>query len=257
MFSESLVYIWEYVETQYFFFELFLFCLGWVLLVNYSMLIIGGFYMRGIYKLDLLLSIYVAAVVAAELLGSKVFTVGGWVNASVAIFVFPLTFTINDVVAEVYGKERVRSFIKSAGIVLVALAVYTALALVLPPAKRFVPDNGAYTQVFGKSLRIIVASLTAFWLAERFDVYVFAKIRESLGKKRLWLRNNASNFLGQLFDTTLFMFLAFWRPGNTWFILSLIWPYWLLKCGMSVVQTPLTYLGVKWLGEDKPKNPKL
>lgn len=209
--------------------------------------------MRGVHKLDLLLSIYVAAVVAAELLGSKVFTIGGWINASVAIFVFPLTFTINDIVAEVYGKERARSFVKSAGYILVALALYTLLSIVLPPAKRFAADNVAYTHVFGKSLRIIVASLTAFWLAERFDVYVFAKIRERLGKKRLWFRNNVSNFLGQLFDTALFMFLAFYRPGNFWFILSLVWPYWLLKCGMSVVQTPLTYLGVRWLKEDTKK----
>lgn len=207
--------------------------------------------MKSINKLDLLLAIYVSAVVAAELLGAKVFTIGNVINASVAIFVFPLTFTINDVVAEVYGKERARSFIKSAGIVLVALALYTLLAIVLPPAKRFASDNIAYTHVFGKSLRIIVASLTAFWLAERFDVFVFAKIRERLGKKRLWLRNNVSNFLGQLFDTILFMFLAFYRPGNFWFILSLVWPYWLLKCGMSVVQTPLTYLGVKWLKDEK------
>ena len=203
--------------------------------------------MRGVQKLDFLLSVYVAAVVAAELLGGKVFTVNGWVNASVAIFVFPLTFTINDIVAEVYGKERARSFVKSAGYILIALAVYTLLSIALPPAKRFVADNTAYTHVFGKSLRIIVASLTAFWLAERFDVYVFAKIREKLGKNRLWLRNNVSNFLGQLFDTVIFMFLAFYNPGNFWFIISLIWPYWLFKCGMSVIQTPLTYIGVRWL----------
>lgn len=202
-------------------------------------------------KLDLLLATYIAAVVAAELLGGKVFTVGNVVNASVAIFVFPLTFMINDVVAEVYGKERARGFVKSAFVVLVGLFLYTMLAVVLPPAGRFVKDNLAYQQTFAKSLRIIVASLTAFWLSERFDVFVFAKIREKLGKKRLWLRNNVSNFLGQLFDTVIFMFLAFYNPGHFWFIASLIWPYWSLKCLMSVLQTPLTYLGVKWLGEQK------
>lgn len=202
--------------------------------------------MTKIQKLDLLIAVYIACVIAAELLGAKVFQIG-FIRASVAIFVLPLTFSINDVVTEVYGKERARSIIRSGLMVLIGLAIYTLLAISLPPAGRFIDSNPAYQQIFSKSLRIIVASLTAFFIAERFDVYIFSKIREKLGKKRLWLRNNLSNFLGQLFDTTIFMFLAFYTPGSFSFILSLIWPYWLLKCSMSVIETPLTYLGVSWL----------
>jgi len=198
-------------------------------------------------KLDLLLAIYITAIISAELLGSKIFTINNIINASVAIFVFPLTFTINDIVAEVFGKDRARSFIRSGFYVLLGLAAYTLLAISLPPATRFASSNQAYQHIFAKSLRIILASLTAFWLSERFDVYIFSKIRQKLGKKRLWLRNNASNFLGQFFDTTIFMFLAFYLPGSFTFILSLIWPYWLLKCLMSIIETPFTYWGVNWL----------
>jgi uncharacterized PurR-regulated membrane protein YhhQ (DUF165 family) len=43
------------------------------------------------------------------------------------------------------------------------------------------------------------------------------------------------------------MFLAFYTSGSFWFIVSLIWPYWLLKCSMSIIETPLTYAGVAWL----------
>jgi hypothetical protein len=202
--------------------------------------------MTKIQKLDLLISVYIAAIVAAELLGAKIFQVG-FIRASIAIFVLPLTFSINDIVTEVYGKERARSIIKSGLYVLIGLAVYTLLAISLPPAGRFAANNPAYLEIFSKSLRIMIASLTAFFIAERLDVYIFSKIREKLGTKKLWLRNNASNFLGQLFDTTIFMFLAFYTQGSFWFILSLIWPYWLLKCFMSVIETPLTYAGVNWL----------
>jgi len=202
--------------------------------------------MKQIQKLDLLLAIYITAIVSAELLGSKVFN---WkiINASVGIFVLPITFTINDIVTEVCGKTRARSFIKSGLYVLIGLAAYIFLSISLPPAQRFLSLNQAYTAVFARSLRITLASLTAFFLSERFDVYVFSRIRQALGQKRLWLRNNASNFLGQLIDTNIFMFLAFYTPGDFWFILSLIWPYWLLKCSMSVIETPFTYLGVSWL----------
>lgn len=199
-----------------------------------------------IKPLDLLLAFYITTIVAAELMGSKIFTIAG-INASVAIFLLPITFSINDIVTEVYGKARAVSFVKSGFVMLVFLLFFNLLALALPPATRFESTNPAYTQVFGKSLRIIVASLTAFWLSERFDVYVFSKIRRKLGASKLWLRNNASNFVSQLFDTIIFMFLAFYHPGNFWFILSLVWPYWLLKCSMSVIETPFTYVGVQWL----------
>jgi uncharacterized integral membrane protein (TIGR00697 family) len=203
--------------------------------------------------LDVLLALYITTIIAAELMGSKIVTFWG-INASVAIFLLPITFSINDIVTEVYGKKRAISFVQSGFLMLVFLLFFNLLALALPPAARFEPTNDAYNQVFGKSLRIIIASLIAFFVAERLDVLVFAKIRQRLGTSKLWLRNNTSNFISQLIDTTLFMFLAFYRPGNFWFIVSLIWPYWLLKCSMSVVETPLTYLGVKWLKNDKSSN---
>jgi uncharacterized integral membrane protein (TIGR00697 family) len=202
--------------------------------------------MSKLQKLDLLLAVYITCIVAAELLGAKLFTINGVINASVAIFVFPITFTINDIVTEVEGKERAASYVRAGFYILVGLAVYTLLAIALPPATRF-PDDAAYRTIFAKSLRIILASLAAFYLSERFDIYVFSQIRQKFSQKRLWLRNNLSNFIGQLFDTSIFMFLAFYQLGNFTFVLSIIWPYWLLKCLMSVIETPFTYLGVRWL----------
>lgn len=199
-------------------------------------------------KLDILLGLYITAILLAELMGSKVFTLVG-VNASVAIFAFPITFTINDIVAEVYGKARAVSFVRTATMMLLFVFGFSALAMALPPATRF-ELNAEYLQIFGKSQRIILASLSAFWIAERFDVFIYSQIRARLGEERLWLRNNLSNWISQLFDTSIFMFLAFYRPGNELFLVSLIWPYWLLKCGASVIETPFAYWGVKWLKKD-------
>lgn len=196
-------------------------------------------------KIDLLLSLYIASILVSELMGSKTFTLLG-ISASVAIFTLPLTFSINDIITEVFGKERAISFVKSGFVVLCFTFLFNLLALVLPSSVRFLATDKAYNEIFGKSLRIIVASLTAFWLSERLDVFIFSKVKKKLGKKKLWLRNNISNFIGQLFDTTIFMFLAFYQPGHFWFIISLIWPYWLLKCGFSIIETPFTYFGVKW-----------
>ncbi len=93
-------------------------------------------------------------------------------------------------------------------------------------------------------------------IAEFTDLYIFTKIRKAMGEKALWFRNNASNFLAQLLDTVIFMFVAFWAfdqtaGANFSFIMSLLVPYWIVKCLMSVIETPFVYLGVKWLKSEK------
>ncbi|MBI4080505.1 MAG: queuosine precursor transporter [Candidatus Levybacteria bacterium] len=213
-----------------------------------------------IQKFDLLVSIYIFCICAAELMGAKTFPLvklfGFQLNASVAIFLVPLLFTINDMITEVYGKERTRSVIRS-GLIVIGLILFVSVAFTaLPSSTRFATSEAAYDDIFGKSARIAFASLTAFALAEFLDVYIFAKIRQKLGKSKLWLRTNVSNFGSQLIDTVVFITLAFYAfntpfADNFSFLIGLIVPYWLLKCFMSIIETPLVYAGVKWLRSEK------
>lgn len=198
------------------------------------------------HKLDLLLAIYIASIVAAELMGAKTFPLF-FLNASVAIFVLPITFIINDVVIEVEGKTRALNFMRSTFVILIFLALFNLLAISLPPSARSATFEPAYQIIFAKSLRMTLASLMAFFLAERLDIYIFSKLRARLKNKGLWLRSNASNIVSLFFDTSIFMFLAFFEGDNTVFVWSLILPYWGLKCLFSMVETPFTYLAVRWL----------
>lgn len=213
-----------------------------------------------IEKFDLLVSLYIFCILAAELMGAKTFPLvnlfGYQLNASVAIFVLPLIFSVNDVITEVYGKERARSVIRSGLIMVFFVLLFSLLTTALPPSTRFAATEAAYDTIFGLSARIAAASLTAFAIAEFADVLIFVHIRKKFGKKALWFRNNMSNFISQFLDTTVFMFLAFYAFDRTFganvaFLWSLILPYWLLKCSMSIIETPLVYLGVKWLREKK------
>ena len=216
--------------------------------------------MFSVRKLDLLISIYIFCIIAAELMGGKTFPLANiWgykLNASVAIFLLPILFTINDMVTEVFGKERTKSIIRS-GLLIVFLSFLASIAFTqLPPSPRFLKTEASYDQIFGLSARISAASLIAFAIAEFADVILFVRIRKALGKKALWLRNNLSNFVAQFLDTVIFMTLAFYAldrgvADNVSFLTSLIITYWLLKCLMSVIETPLVYLGVNWLKSEK------
>lgn len=213
-----------------------------------------------IEKLDLLISIYIFCIAASELLGSKTFPItklGDFqLNASVAIFTIPIIFSINDMIAEVFGKERARSVVRSAILTVALIFLFTLLATSLPPSVRSLPNEESYDKIFQASARFALASLTAFALSDLLDVYLFSKIREMFGKGKLWLRVNLSNFIAQFIDTTVFMTLAFYALNRSFsdnfaFLAGIIIPYWLLKSFMSVIETPFVYLGVKWLKGDK------
>lgn len=195
----------------------------------------------------------------SELMGAKTFpiaTIGSFpLHATVVIFILPFIYAANDIIVEVYGKARAQSVVRSSLFMIFFLLLFSLLATALPPSARFVGTNTAYNTIFGISARFSAASLIAFAVSEFMDVYIFAKMREKLGKKNLWLRTNISNFISEFFDTALFMTLAFYAlnlsvGSNFSFIAGIALPYWLLRCFMSVIETPLVYLGVKWLGKE-------
>jgi len=215
-----------------------------------------------IQKLDFLISIYIACIVMSELMGSKTFpllSIGSIkLSASVAIFFIPLVYSINDVITEVFGKAKAQSIVRSGLVMIFFLLIFSLLAVSLPATTRFMPLEKSYEQIFTFSARISAASLIAFTIGEFSDVFIFFKIRQRLGKRALWFRTNASNFLSEFLDTFIFITLAFYafdKPlaSNFSFLFGLILPYWFLKCCMSIIETPLVYVGVKWLrwGQNK------
>lgn len=199
-------------------------------------------------KLHVLMGLFVGLLVGMNLLGNKVTTLFG-ISVSVGIFMVPLTFLITDIVEEVYGKHIVKHFIIAGVITLVLMFLYTGFFVWLPPNARFT-YNEEYRIVFGSSMRIIIASLTAFLLAQMHDIWAFAYWKERTHGKALWLRNNLSTWVSQAIDTMVFMMIAFYQvtPKFTFaFIISLSIPYYLFKLGFAVLDTPFVYLGVWWL----------
>ncbi len=213
-----------------------------------------------IKKLDFLIAFYITCVILSEITGAKtvpLFSIGNFpVNGSVSLLVLPLIYSINDIIVEVYGKERARSMVQTSLVMIGFILIYLLIVTNLPPSKRFLPTENAYDTIFNISARFSAASLIAFTISEFADIYVFAKLREHFGKTKLWLRTNLSNFVSQFVDVSIFMILAFYaldKPfqENMTFILGIAIPYYLLRCFMSVIETPLVYIGVKWLKSEK------
>lgn len=207
-------------------------------------------------RMDIIVALYIFFTIVAEVMGAKTFpllTIGTFtLSASVAIFVLPFLYSMTDIVLEVYGPARARSLVYLGIGTVVLLMLYTLLATALPPTTRFAPHEAAYDEIFNFSLRLSLASIAAFAVAQLLDVAIFARLRARMHKRALWLRNNLSNFIGFFVDSAVFLTLAFYMPdkslaANALFITGLLLPHWGLKCALSVLETPLVYAGVRWL----------
>lgn len=200
-------------------------------------------------KTGFLLGLFVACLVAANLIGLKIASFGIF-EASVGILVFPVLFLITDIVEEVHGRETAKQFVYIGLACLVCIFVVTAIAVFLPAASRSFVSQEAYAKIFGTTLRIFLASIIGFFFSQMHDLWAFNFWKQKTGGKFLWLRNNASTVVSQFLDTTIFMFIAFYAISPKFdaaYIFALIIPYWLIKVLFAICDTPFCYLGVKWL----------
>jgi queuosine precursor transporter len=205
-------------------------------------------------RLQLLFALFIALLIGMNLLGGKIISLLG-ISVSVGIFMVPLTFLITDIVEEVYGKSTVKHFIVGGVISLIVILLFTALFVILEPHSRY-SFNEEYKIIFGTSLRMLLASIVAFILAQVHDVISFEWWKKRTKGKALWLRNNLSTVVSQLIDTFVFMMIAFYHitPDFTFaFIIHLAIPYYLFKIAFAIIDTPFVYLGVNWLKKEKKR----
>ncbi len=210
-------------------------------------------------KLLIALAVYLTSLFAANTLGLKIMPFLFGTHLSVAVFSFPVVFLMTDVIGEIYGKKIAKYFVL-AGFVSVSMFIgYSLISLAMPWAEAGMWVHDSYNQVFGVTVRIAVASLLAFAIAQYQDVLSFFFFKAKFGQANFWLRSNLSNLWSQFLDTTIFMVVAFLPVPFIPFLadgypvpvlVSIIFTWWLYKVAMGFLYTPLSYLGLRLLKDD-------
>lgn len=214
------------------------------------MSIFANFTERDFFKLLIALAVYVTSITASNVLGLKLMPFLFNTNLSVAVFSFPVVFIMLDVIGEVYGKKISRMFFVAGLVTIFLFMAYTVISLVAPFSEKSLWMKDGYNAVFGISLRVALASLLAFAIAEYQDILSFFFFKKKWGEKYFWLRSNLSNLWSQFLDTTIFMVVAFYGvyPNNV--LVTVIFTWWLYKVLMGVLYTPLSYAGIYLLRDD-------
>jgi len=173
--------------------------------------------------------------------------IGPWPFGAGILF-FPISYLIDDIMTEVYGYARARRAIWVGFTALAFMAVMEWTVVHLPVAQGWT-GQAAYERVFGSGWRIIVASMSAFFVGDFVESVVMAKLKIWSQGKRLWMRFWGSTVVGEGIDSLIFYPLAFYGMMD-WPVSALgkvMLSQFVLKVGWEVLLTPVTYAVVGWL----------
>jgi queuosine precursor transporter len=180
-----------------------------------------------------------------EFLGGGIFTDGG-------AFLFPLTYIVGDVLAEVYGLRQAKRAIW-VGFSLGALASLTFLAVGAAPPGPGYENQEAFLAVLGFVPRIVLASLAGYLVGQLLNAYVVVKIKERTKERHLWARLIGSTVVGEFADTALFCFIAFVGVFPTWSgLISYAVAGYVYKVMVEVILLPVTYAVIRAIKKREP-----
>jgi len=195
---------------------------------------------------DFAMAAFVAVLLCSNLIGAaKVADLYGFEFGAGVLF-FPLSYVLGDVLTEVYGYARARRVVWAGFGAMIFMALMSWVVVALPPAAGWL-GQAAYDEVFGLTPRIVLASLTAFWLGEFANAYVMARMKVWSGGRHLWQRTIGSTVVGQGIDSLVFYPVAFLGVWPTELVLWIMLTNYALKVGWEAVLTPVTYRVVHWL----------
>jgi hypothetical protein len=155
---------------------------------------------------------------------------------------------IDDVLTEVYGFARARRALWAGFAALLFMALMEQTVVRLPVAEGWT-GQAAYERVFGAGWRIILASMTAFFVGDFLNSVVLAKMKIWTNGKYLWTRTIGSTVVGEGADSLIFYPLAFYGMAD-WPVAALgavMLSQFILKVSWEVLLTPVTYAVVGWL----------
>ena len=146
-------------------------------------------------------------LIAANLLETKVIQVGS-LTVTAGLLFFPISYIINDCIAEVWGFKKARLIIWS-GFAMNFFVVALGLIAVAIPAAPFWEGEEHFNFVFGMAPRIVAASLMAFLVGSFLNAYVMSKMKVASQGRNFSARAIWSTVVGETADSLIFFPVAF------------------------------------------------
>lgn len=182
---------------------------------------------------------FVTVLILSNIASAKIIGIGP-ITFDGGTILFPLAYIFGDVLTEIYGLKRARQVIWTGFAANLLMVIIFGVVGILPAATGWELQS-SYDAILGFVPRLVFGSIAAYLVGEFLNAWVLSEIKKKTGQKWFWLRALGSTVVGQFFDTTIFLLIAFAGilPWN------LIWAVWItnyiFKIGVEVACLPITY----------------
>ena len=181
----------------------------------------------------------IAIILTSNVTAGKLINIWKFILPS-SVILFPISYIIGDIVAEVYGYKKAKMIIFLGFLCNAIMVSFFALAIVLPHPESW-QDQEAFKSILGTTPRIFIASLIAFLAGGLSNAYVMSFLKKITKGKKLWVRTIGSTIIGEFLDTFLFVFIGFFGIVDSNIIFTMIISQWIWKVSYEVFATPITY----------------
>ena len=188
----------------------------------------------------IVIATYIAAQMIADIASLKIGIVCG-LAVDMGTFIYPITFTLRDLVHKVAGKKNAQVLILMAGLINLFMAGYLMISAIAPSD----PSWGLgkeFSDVLAPVWRIVIASIIAEVISELVDTELYHWFVKKITERYQWCRVLVSNGLSIPVDNAIFSVGAFaltlpWSVVGQIFIMNL-----LVKYLVTLVSLPLIYI---------------
>jgi uncharacterized integral membrane protein (TIGR00697 family) len=193
----------------------------------------------------------VISLLLANLQGPKLTEIFG-LQTSMGVILYSSIYFATDLLSERYGKREATRAVMIGFVVSVIIIVMISISLMYLPATN--PETAGLAQsihqatatLFTFTPRFVLGSLLAYLISQRFDVWIFHKIKTKTQGRHLWLRNNASTMVSQAIDTLIYGIVVWWGVVDFTTAMQLALAKYLFKVIIALVDTPFIYLARDW-----------
>jgi len=151
--------------------------------------------------------LFTSCLLISNLISSKIIALGHW-YVPAGVMIFPISYILNDVVAEVWGFRKARLIIWTGFIINLVAVVFYSLS-VSWPAAPFWQNQDAFATVLSSTPRIAAASLLAYLVGSFLNAYVMSALKIRSKGRNFSFRAVLSTILGEGADSAIFITVAF------------------------------------------------
>jgi hypothetical protein len=182
--------------------------------------------------------IFVCCLLISNILASKILSIGSSFSITAGALVFPISYIINDIFAEVYGYDKTKKVIIFGFIMNLFMSLIFTLAIFLP-APVWYQNSEAFKTILGSTPRVFVASLFAYLLGSLINAKTMVVMKSNKNNK-FGVRAVLSTVFGELTDSIIFVFIAFIGSLTFKNILIMIVTQVVLKTLYEILCLPVT-----------------